>query len=224
VTRFVQGLSDGAVGDIARFMNTLGQTPNMLLIGMATALICLVRRRPDTALLIVGAMLMRIANPFLKTIFASPRPSTGDGVRVEEIASGFGFPSGHVMGMTLFVGALAILAWDAVPQRRGRIVVVLGTGAVLFASGWGRIAVGAHWPSDVLGGYLFGGLGVSGLLMLRSVAPRLNVRLPEIGAPAFSPAEEVPVLVPVTSRRWRNGALALAGVMAIGVVWTVGVL
>jgi undecaprenyl-diphosphatase len=215
VTRFVQGISGGELGEIVRFMNALGQTPIMLTIGSGCALVLLARRRPDAALLIVGAMLMRIANPVLKTVFASPRPTTGGGVRVEEIASGFGFPSGHVMGMTLFTGALVCLIWEAVPGRRSRIVVLLSAAVVLLASGVGRIAVGAHWPSDVLGGYLWGGLGVAGLAWWWRTAPRFNSWRSWIDTWRVSPAQRVSAMTSVVLRRWRTGALVLGGVMAI---------
>jgi undecaprenyl-diphosphatase len=112
--------------------------------------------------LIAAASLARIANPILKATFESPRP-TADLVRVDHISSSWGFPSGHVMGMTLLVGALVSLAWDAWPRRSTRIATLAIAGTILLASGAGRIYVGAHWPTDVLGAYLYGSLGTIAL-------------------------------------------------------------
>ena len=69
---------------------------------------------------------------------------------------GYGFPSGHVFGVTVFVVIAIYLLWrfDARPgwQRAAR------AGAVVFvtAVGYSRIYVDAHWLSDVIGGLLAG--------------------------------------------------------------------
>lgn len=70
------------------------------------------------------------------------------------------FPSGHAT--TVFVvAAVLVLAWPR-PERRLRVgLLALGLAALLAFS---RIAVGAHWPLDVLtgaaGGWLCGAAGV----------------------------------------------------------------
>ena len=70
------------------------------------------------------------------------------------------FPSGHAT--TVFVvAAVLVLAWPR-PERRLRVgLLALGLAGLLAFS---RIAVGAHWPVDVLtgaaGGWLCGGAGV----------------------------------------------------------------
>jgi membrane-associated phospholipid phosphatase len=63
------------------------------------------------------------------------------------------FPSGHsvVAGM---IAAVVVLGWDVLRQRPWTCVPALA-GVVLLSGS--RIAVGAHWPSDVLAG---AGLGV----------------------------------------------------------------
>jgi undecaprenyl-diphosphatase len=44
------------------------------------------------------------------------------------------------------------------------IVVLIGLGLLV---GWARIWSGAHWPSDVVGGYLFGVVTVAiGVILL----------------------------------------------------------
>jgi membrane-associated phospholipid phosphatase len=68
-----------------------------------------------------------------------------------------GFPSGHSTGAAAF----AVLAiYFAVKERWGRMqrlsltVVVLG---LMILVGIARMVLHAHWPSDVLGGFLLGG-------------------------------------------------------------------
>lgn len=163
VTRWVQHAPAGSVGTLLRIMNVIGETPVMLTIGSILAYLCWRQRRLDAMLLIAAASMARIANPLLKAIFESPRP-TADRVQVDVTASGWGFPSGHVMGMTLLVGAVVCLAWDRWPHRLARIATISSATLILLASGAGRIYVAAHWPSDVLGAYLYGGFGAAGLV------------------------------------------------------------
>ncbi len=94
-------------------------------------------------------------NALCKVIVESPRPDATLGVWVDYTRHTYGFPSGHVYNDVLFYGVMAIYAplWlggRLVPIARGAAI-----GIILFA-GWSRMVVGAHWPSDVLGGYLWG--------------------------------------------------------------------
>ncbi len=174
VTRSAQSAPDTGAGDAARLINALGSTPVMLALGSAAVAALFARRRPGQALFLLAALAARAANPILKAIFDSPRPIP-DLVRVTEDASGLGFPSAHVMGETLFFGALLWLAPELVSRRGPRLVLQGVTAALLVAGGFGRIYVGAHWPSDVIGAYLWGGLLLAVLILgyqsLRRVEP-----------------------------------------------------
>lgn len=114
-----------------------------------------VYRQLGVAGLILAATLIRGVNSLLKAVTASPRP-TGDLVHVSERAATQGFPSGHVMSATLFYGAIIYLAQTRIrPGPARRLVQTLAV-LMMLATGFGRIYAGAHWPSDVLGGYLWG--------------------------------------------------------------------
>lgn len=68
-------------------------------------------------------------------------------------ASGYSFPSGHALNSMLGVGVL-ILVFLPVLSRTGRLVAsVLGALAVL-ATGFDRVALGVHFVSDVLAGWV----------------------------------------------------------------------
>ncbi len=65
--------------------------------------------------------------------------------------STYSFPSGHVMGTTLFCGSLAFIAFVTARTWRWRVAAILA--ALLFVSliAFTRIYLGVHYLSDVLG-------------------------------------------------------------------------
>lgn len=92
----------------------------------------------------------------LKLIVASPRPAAEFGLSIDRARDSYGFPSGHVYGDVLVYGAMA--AWaTAFVHPRAVLPVRAAAVAVIVLAGPARIVVGAHWPSDVLGAYLWGG-------------------------------------------------------------------
>jgi membrane-associated phospholipid phosphatase len=67
------------------------------------------------------------------------------------------FPSGHVEGAILFYGLIFLLA-RRIENRAIRLAVQTGSVAIVASSSFARIWQGAHWPSDVIGALLLGGV------------------------------------------------------------------
>lgn len=83
----------------------------------------------------------------LKVLVHRPRPGGGE--------DGWGFPSGHAM-MTMTLAVLVLgSAWPHL-HRRARAALALMAAAGVALIGIDRIALGVHWPSDVLGAWLIG--------------------------------------------------------------------
>ncbi len=109
------------------------------------------RRRPTrAALLLLTIFSGRLLVEFQKLFFAHPRPdATEHLVRVSSMS----FPSGHAANAMITLVALA-----AVLPMPPRLRVPAMAAAVLLSLliGVSRIALGVHWPADVLGGWGFG--------------------------------------------------------------------
>lgn len=91
----------------------------------------------------------------LKMLFTRPRP-LGEQLTY---ATGYSFPSGHAMVSMAFYGFLAYLVWINLPGKQGKCwagsLVFL-----VFLIGVSRIYLNVHYASDVLAGFLLGGLMV----------------------------------------------------------------
>jgi undecaprenyl-diphosphatase len=71
----------------------------------------------------------------------------------------FSMPSGHAAGAVVAYGFLAYVGWTLFGQPWPWIAVGLGT-ALIILIGLSRIYLGAHYPSDVIIGWLLGALGL----------------------------------------------------------------
>jgi len=111
------------------------------------------RRRNEGLVLFLGTALGGWLSVPLKNLFHRHRPPLGLAIHTAS------FPSGHAMGSTLFFGLLAAALGRLDPHRRAAYDG-LALGIILLV-GCSRVYLGVHWPSDVLGGYFFGGLFLS---------------------------------------------------------------
>lgn len=95
-------------------------------------------------------ILSAIGSPLLKSLIYRERPFlTHEHIEKRSTGGKSSFPSGHTM--EAFAMAMAV----SICYRRKAIVVAIFTWATLV--GYSRIALGVHYPSDVLGGMIIGG-------------------------------------------------------------------
>jgi membrane-associated phospholipid phosphatase len=132
-------------------ISKLGSAGFAVVVGVVTSL-ALWRRCRTWALAVPIALLAGAgANVVLKTLIARPRPPAPD--TITSLAS---FPSGHAFSSTTAVGVLVLLAWAFSSRRWVRTgATVVGAVAVV-AVAVSRVYLGAHWPTDVIGGVLIG--------------------------------------------------------------------
>jgi membrane-associated phospholipid phosphatase len=140
-----------------------------------TALFFWIVRLHLEALFIAGlSIISGITNTLIKLLVSRPRPTT-QFVSIFQHATGQSFPSGHVMSYVAFWGLLFSLGLILFKRDRWwhyALLIIPALFVVLV--GPSRIYLGDHWASDVLGGYLFGGL-------LLGIALWIYLRLKEQG-------------------------------------------
>ncbi|TFH38144.1 MAG: phosphatase PAP2 family protein, partial [Anaerolineales bacterium] len=99
----------------------------------------------------ISLLLSAGINGAIKLCFGMPRPFWVEpGVKALSEGTSFGFPSGHSQNALMVWGRLA--AW-----MKGRWVV-FGLGLLIFMISVSRMYLGVHFPTDVLGGWLIGGV------------------------------------------------------------------
>jgi membrane-associated phospholipid phosphatase len=108
-------------------------------------------------------------NPVLKDLIERGRPDLWPHPMT---VSEYSFPSGHAANTAAFAAALAMIAWSS--RLRTAIVVAGVVVVVLVASG--QLALGLHYPSDILAGWLWAGAWAA--LVWSVLPPPWSIRPP----------------------------------------------
>ena len=152
--------------DLSDFVRAVTTTEVVLATGAAVSLILWLKGyRRQAILLGAGLAGLAIVQFGVKEVVGRPRPDV-EFVDVRAGRSSPSFPAGHVMSGTYLYGFLIYLALT-LPLARGAAVALAAAAALIIAlSGPVNVWVGAHWPSDVVGGYLFAGIILLPLIVL----------------------------------------------------------
>lgn len=114
-------------------------------------------------LLVINLFGVRFLNHVFKVAIARPRP-TGD--HLVEV-SGYSFPSGHAMISIGFYGFVAFLLYKELKEKTSKAIFIPWLfGILIFCIGLSRIYLGVHYPSDVIAGFLIGGLWLTFCIIL----------------------------------------------------------
>jgi membrane-associated phospholipid phosphatase len=115
--------------------------------------------RSESMGLLISAGSAGLINRLFKLLIDRPRPTARLVHLLPADRNGPSFPSGHVAFYVGFFGFLFFVAYALLPRgslvRRLALVV---TAFPVLTVAVSRIYLGAHWPSDTLGGYLWSGV------------------------------------------------------------------
>jgi undecaprenyl-diphosphatase len=161
VLDLVEKLRTDVLVDVAKVVTALGAFPTVAALVAATAALFVMRGRyAEAIVLVLGLLLIYIAVNVTKGALDRPRPPDS---LVD--TNGDAYPSGHAAYATAWVAAAIVLTRRLRLVTSGVLVfVALGIAAAVGAT---RIYLGAHWFSDVAGGW---GLGAGIFSVLGGIA------------------------------------------------------
>lgn len=122
------------------------------------AIICYLKGLKNVSLAFILSALALGVNTIIKLGFQRPRPDT---IYVESMAiKSYSFPSGHAFGSTVFYGLIAYLCYRHLDSPFNILVPAL-LGLLILSIGVSRVSLGAHFPSDVLVGFVLGAVALT---------------------------------------------------------------
>jgi undecaprenyl-diphosphatase len=139
------------------------------------------RSWPSLVTLIIAVPGGMLLNEWLKLLVHRHRPFV-EGPFVDW--SGYSFASGHTIGATLLYGQLLLFLLPLLKGRHVRVVCVFGAVSLVALVGFSRIALGAHFLTDVLAAIIFGMLWLMLCMALGKSIQRRTVALAASPQPA----------------------------------------
>ena len=154
IVRYVAEHRMGWLTASMRIITDLGSDLVLLMVVFAAGVILRLQTsswRPLLILLAIAVGAIELER-IIKLMVARPRPPAAWRVFRE---NGWSFPSGHATHSAAVYGSVAYLATHIrAPGRRARAVVWVTTIGACFLIGISRVYLGAHWPTDVIGGWI----------------------------------------------------------------------
>lgn len=140
---------------VGEIVSLFGNVATVLLIACIIGICLTLFKRPYPSLVGLTSTLLGtgVSVYLLKILVARPRPG---GSIPSIIESSYSFPSGHAAGSMALYGFIAFLLFRAYPRHKKLIGVVVA--GIILSIGFSRLYLGVHFLSDVLAGYVLGGL------------------------------------------------------------------
>jgi undecaprenyl-diphosphatase len=161
----------GEATSLAVFFTLLGRWYAVGAVAAVAALVAAgIRSTPSGVLLLLGwQTLAQGVTSLAKLGFHRARPAG----RLVFHEPDLSYPSGHAVTAATFYGALLLFALRAPGLPRSAALLLGGVLAICVAGiPWSRLALGAHYFTDVAGGLLFGcGWLCAGLALLQRFGP-----------------------------------------------------
>lgn len=163
LTQKIQDLSSPFFSRIMWFVSSVGNQPFMLILIVGISVfLYLIKRRTEAVFCSLAAVGSVLSGSLIKILINRPRPSP-ETVNVAVWLSDKSFPSNHVLVFTVYFGFLFYLLFRKKNQNLFSLLLMILLALLVASIGISRIYLGAHWASDVVGGYL---LGTAWLLFL----------------------------------------------------------
>ena len=158
----VHAWNNPALDDFFNVLTTLGSAWGLLAVSVVVGVVLvLLRQGWAIGFLVLAEGGGWLLTELLKILFRRPRPQLWPH---EHPLTTFSFPSGHSTVSLCVFGALVYIAWRLLHSRALWAILALLLAALIAGIGLSRVYFGVHYPSDVLAGFLTGGIWLTTLI------------------------------------------------------------
>lgn len=140
------------------FISYIGHPITTSSIAFMIVIYGVLKHKPALALSGTFVWLAMLISTALKHTTERARPLTEYVTKM--FVHSFSFPSGHTTGSTVAFGLLAYYCYYLLPSPLNYIALAIFTLIILLV-GISRVYLGAHYPTDVIGGWIVGGAVLS---------------------------------------------------------------
>jgi len=172
IGRAIQGIDNPAFDGFMKAMTLIASYGFSIIVIVILFVFLWLKSYKLESIFLIVAGLNGILCAGLKVMVQRIRPAAGAAMFLD-----YSFPSGHVMNLVVFYGFVMYMAWVLGGNSLKKRAMLLSLFALLSVFvGLSRVYLGAHWFTDVIGAYLFGGCYVVALVCLykRQKAKRKN--------------------------------------------------
>jgi undecaprenyl-diphosphatase len=175
IAQWVRSFHFLGLDPMLRVMNVLADGPMAITLWVIAWGSFLLRGRPLEAAAIFFISGIWVGNALINVMAGRPFPSP----ELDLIRTG-SFPSGHVTGAVAFYGLLTFLTLKNVQRGPMRVIVPTLSFLIICLVSIGRVYVSAHWPSDILGSYLFAFIGLVAIALVYNSMKEDRFHLPRL--------------------------------------------
>jgi membrane-associated phospholipid phosphatase len=144
-----------------RLISRLGSTEVTVVLAVAASALVWNRCRPLAVLYPLSVLGGLIVNVILKIAVGRSRPPMAlTGTALDS------FPSGHMIQAVIVLGMVPPVVYILTGRRSATMVTLVLAALGVIGVGISRIVLGAHWPTDVVGGAIVGVLALLGAEMM----------------------------------------------------------
>jgi undecaprenyl-diphosphatase len=151
ITSLIRGLPSG-LRPAMSLASLIGHPTTVTTVAIGLLIIVLARGTRAlgwAALIALGSLVLSV---IIKQLWQRSRPDTARELGLRT----FSFPSGHTYGSSVIYGLIAVIAWHL--SGPWHLVLPLMLIILIVKIGLSRVYLGAHYPTDVIGGWILGAL------------------------------------------------------------------
>lgn len=150
---FIQAHITPSLTAVASTLTDIGGVREIIVVTILVTIVLWIRRRYIAGLWLGGTVLLCVVIlTFMKILVGRERPD----ILVIATEQSQSFPSGHSTLSTVFYGLLGLTLLMLIKKIWQKIIIVTIISLIISFVLLSRIYLGAHFPTDVLGGFFFG--------------------------------------------------------------------